>query len=469
MFFDGRFLRSRRIRYGRLSVHAIIVAAVLSCNAATHAGTIFLAPSQDNSIYSESNNSNALGQLFAGVTGLGDLRRALLQFNVAGSGIPAGSTIDSVSLDLTQTITGGNTSTVFDLRPLSAAWGEGTSIGSGQGGPPTPGDTTWNYRLYSTSLWTSPGGDFGSSSGTALFGTASTDYTVKSQPGLVADVQRWLNSPGTNFGWLLKAVNESPSIKSARAFDSRESNLGRPVLTINYTPALSPAVAWQSAVNGNWNDGTKWSGGTVPNGPGKAAALTTTTSAAVTITLNAPETVGAIQFGNFLGNPAAGYSIAGTNALSLDNSGSIAFVMVSEGRHAIAAPIDLADNLDVSLAAGSTLTIGGNIKQNSPGLSLTLSAAGTLVLAGSNNLSGGIIVTAGTLRLTSPEAVADGSSLNIYGAGPSGLNPFAAAAPAVSSAVTVPEPGTLLLAVMGFLATWHPLIRLRRRYTAGGK
>src|SRR2546430_9094649 len=52
--------------------------------------TININPSQDNSIYQESDNSNALGSLFAGTTTGGNARRALLQFSL--SAIPAGST-----------------------------------------------------------------------------------------------------------------------------------------------------------------------------------------------------------------------------------------------------------------------------------------------------------------------------------------------------------------------------------------
>ncbi len=196
---------------------------------------IVIHPSQDNSIYSESNSSNALGGLFAGETQDQALRRALLKFSIAGSGIPAGATITSVSLGLTQTKIGPGTSATFELHRLSSAWGEGTSSGTGSGGLATAGDATWNYRLYSTSLWTSPGGDFGSTSGTATIGTTVPSlYTFASQSGMVADVQSWLNSPGSNFGWILRAADESPGITTAREFGSRESLGQEPALTVNF-------------------------------------------------------------------------------------------------------------------------------------------------------------------------------------------------------------------------------------------
>src|SRR5262245_34839569 len=55
----------------------------------------------DNSIFENTDNSNGAGQyLFSGQAGLAaGIRRALIKFDVAGQ-IPAGSTINSVSLTL---------------------------------------------------------------------------------------------------------------------------------------------------------------------------------------------------------------------------------------------------------------------------------------------------------------------------------------------------------------------------------
>ena len=60
-------------------------------------------------------------------------------------------------------------------------------------------------------------------------------YTWGPTPQLTADVQNWLDAPGTNFGWILTG-NES-QLQSARRFDSRENlqTTFRPMLTIDYT------------------------------------------------------------------------------------------------------------------------------------------------------------------------------------------------------------------------------------------
>ena len=219
----------------------LLAATALSAGLGTTAkgATVSLIPSQDNSIYSEGNSSNALGPLYAGETPSLLVRRALLEFNIAASGIPTGSLINSVSLALTQTKIGPAGSATFELHPLLAAWGEGTSVGTGAGGSASAGDATWNFRLFNTNSWATPGGDFGATSGTTVFGTTNTTYTFASQAGLVTDVQNWLNSPGSNFGWVLRAANEAAV--SARELGSRESSPSlQPTLTINYTAAPEP-------------------------------------------------------------------------------------------------------------------------------------------------------------------------------------------------------------------------------------
>src|SRR4051812_22362044 len=78
--------------------------AVLGCLLATtpaFADTVVLTPSRDSSLYSnDANKSNGAGQhMFVGINNDGFQRRALVMFDVAGS-VPAGSTINSVTLTL---------------------------------------------------------------------------------------------------------------------------------------------------------------------------------------------------------------------------------------------------------------------------------------------------------------------------------------------------------------------------------
>lgn len=232
-----------------LCVVALIAAR---SDADTQAAMVGITPSLDNTIYSESTNSNALGSVFSGSNASGGVRRGLLQFDIAGN-IPAGATIQSVSLELYQLKhSSGSVVEDFVLHRLTQAWGEGTSSTvSGAGTTATSGDATWVHRLFSNDLWISPGGDFDPSvSGTGAIGIVdNTAYTFGSQSGLVADVQNWLNSPGTNFGWILRAANESmPS--NAREFASGENLTSSrwPTLTVEYTAVPEPGSLMLAAV-----------------------------------------------------------------------------------------------------------------------------------------------------------------------------------------------------------------------------
>src|SRR5947207_2629130 len=129
------------------------------------ADIINLNPSKDNTIFSDGNLSNAKGSLFAGQASFNAdfaLRRSLIQFDIA-SAIPAGSTIENVTLTLNaaRSSFGGESS----LHRLLSDWGEGTSNAgsSGSGAAATNGDATWLHTFFNfvtPQFWNTPGGDF---------------------------------------------------------------------------------------------------------------------------------------------------------------------------------------------------------------------------------------------------------------------------------------------------------------------
>ena len=199
-----------------------------------------LAPDRDNTLYEDplGQLSNGAGEnFFAGVTNQPLIRRATLHFNVAGSQIPAGATIDSVTLTLHVSRTNSGGATV-NLHRLTAAWGEGVSdaaAAEGQGGLAGPGDATWTYAFYNTSQWTNPGGDFVATPSAAAVVLTAGSYGWRS-PAMVADVQGWLDEPGGNFGWMLIGDESGPI--TTKRFDSRENAVieNRPRLTVFFTP-----------------------------------------------------------------------------------------------------------------------------------------------------------------------------------------------------------------------------------------
>lgn len=224
---------------------ALIVAGALSGigPSLTSAAIISINPIKDNTLYeyvpADGDRSNALGDhLFAGTTAMGEIRRGVLAFDIAGS-IPAGSTITGVSLSMNMSRTPFDTLRTVELHVLLADWGEGTSDAPGEegdGAPATTNDATWRHRFYDAIFWTTQGGDFsGTVSASQSVGTIG-EYTWNSAQ-MVADVQLWLNNPANNFGWLV--FGDESDIATAKRFDTREST-SPPVLTIEYTSPPTP-------------------------------------------------------------------------------------------------------------------------------------------------------------------------------------------------------------------------------------
>lgn len=207
--------------------------------------TAIINPVQDNSIYSESTNSNGLGKLYSGTNNGGSPRRALIEFDIAAA-VPAGATITAVSLDLiVDQFAASSGNDVYNLHPITTDWGEGTSSGAGGGAVAVSPDATWVEAMVGASPWTTAGGDFGPVSASQTL-TASNGTFTWSAATMITDVQNWLDTPGSNFGWMLIG-NESTS-QNARRFGSSEQGTA-PVLNVTYTLACTtpPNAVCQNA------------------------------------------------------------------------------------------------------------------------------------------------------------------------------------------------------------------------------
>ena len=225
------------------TLHALILTAGLIFIGASLASalTISIIPSKDNTLYeydpAEGDHSNGAGfHFFAGETAMGELRRGVLAFDIAGS-IPPGSTITAVSLSLNLSRTLLETARTVELHKLLADWGEGTSHAPGEegdGAPATTNDATWRHRFFDTIFWATQGGDFSATVSASQVVGSVGQYTWSSAQ-MVADVQSWLDNPSSNFGWLVLG-DESTNATSKR-FDTRES-ASPPVLTIEFTRGI---------------------------------------------------------------------------------------------------------------------------------------------------------------------------------------------------------------------------------------
>ena len=149
--------------------------------------------------------------------------------------------------------------------------------------------------------------------------------------------------------------------------------------------AASDLGVWNTDGNGGWTTGGNWSG-VLPNGSGKVATFAGKATAPRTVSLSTPQTVGTINFNN----AAAGYTISGSSALTLQLSGGSAQIFVYAGSHSISTPLNLASGVDVTvLAATDSLTLSGPIS-NTGAQALVKLGKGTLTLSGSNSFSGGL-------------------------------------------------------------------------------
>src|SRR6266702_6768218 len=203
-------MKTRLVTIPRSLVLLILTTALCSLGLSlASADTININPSKDNTLYeyipADGDRSNALGNhFFTGETAVGELRRGVIAFDITGN-VPAGSTITGVTLSMHVSRVPNNTGRTVELHRLLAAWGEGTSQGSGEEGigpPATPSDATWRHRFFDTIFWTTQGGDFSATVSASQSVGAIGVYTWSSAQ-MTADVQSWLDDPANNFGWLV--------------------------------------------------------------------------------------------------------------------------------------------------------------------------------------------------------------------------------------------------------------------------
>jgi len=225
----------------------------LVCAASAHADIATLTSSKDATLFNDGVGAKANGGNFsfyagrAGTSSNEPVRRGILAFDT--SSIPVGSTVTNVTLRLFMSQTSATSAGTFVLRRVTTNWNEGTTGGqSGNGGTAGVGDVTWVHTYWNNQFWNTPGGDFSPTTSASLSIGGFGYYTFASTSQLVADVQGWVNQPGTSFGWILSGPEQAGQ-KSARQFEARESLAQyRPLLTVTYTPP-PPTVYCTAKVN----------------------------------------------------------------------------------------------------------------------------------------------------------------------------------------------------------------------------
>jgi hypothetical protein len=191
---------------------------------------------KDNTLYDTISGdlSNGAGNhFFVGNDAFSSTKRGVISFDL--SSIPPGAVITNVELklEMSRTIAG---SEEIALHKMNQDWGEGTSHApglEGGGATSTVGDASWLHTFFSTDFWTSPGSDFDAIASDTLVVNSNGLYTWSSLE-MISDVQGWADDSSTNFGWLLKNVDETDA-QTAKRFDTKENESGRPMLTVEYT------------------------------------------------------------------------------------------------------------------------------------------------------------------------------------------------------------------------------------------
>jgi fibronectin-binding autotransporter adhesin len=192
--------------------------------------------------------------------------------------------------------------------------------------------------------------------------------------------------------------------------------------TIVATPALAQTTStwnntsagtadWQSA--GNWNNG-------VPSGVDASASVIADITAPQTINLNGTVTLGSLTIGDPTASGASSYTInpgsytSGSSTLSgrltfdVSNGSASLSQTVNSAANLIAANVALADPLTITnSAASAALTLSGTISGSG---GITKAGTGPLVLTGANTFTGGVNLSAGSLRVGNNAALGTGTA-----------------------------------------------------------
>ncbi len=167
------------------------------------------------------------------------------------------------------------------------------------------------------------------------------------------------------------------------------------MLTI-YTVATTTDGAWTADASGDWSDATKWSGGIIANAAGYTADFSTINiTVDRTVTLDTSRSIGGLKFG--------------------DTSGIQKWIINSTGDSVLT--LDTGSSAPPTITVGNTATISAALGGAN---GFTKTGVGTLVLSGSNTVSGVTRIVQGTITLANSNALQN-TTLNLDGSDAGGL------------------------------------------------
>jgi hypothetical protein len=241
-----------RAAVGNWTWAALVVGACLLRAGGAFAAMQTLAPSDDTFINqgNPGNNNGASVTFFTGTDGHGGVMRGLVRFGMP-AGLQGRVTVTGVQLTMTLDGLGPNSMTpgapaVVSLQALTQAWAEGNGIGDttttftvGQPCGGTISGVTWNQpNCALAGAWTTAGGTVvaavsGQADTTGIPVGGTVGWGSGANPGLIQDVQGWIDNPASNDGWRLASSTEGSSGLAQRYF-SKEAGATAPTLIVSY-------------------------------------------------------------------------------------------------------------------------------------------------------------------------------------------------------------------------------------------
>ncbi len=174
--------------------------------------------------------------------------RMLLRFDL--SSIPSSSRITAARLRVvvTRSPDGAGSTVLFGMHRILRPWTEGTQHGDPPGGGVGhEGESTWVHRLIPRDTWGTPGGqegvDYLAEPGSTERVGGPGAYEFEFGADELGHLQRWLQHPEENLGWMLRSQVEETA-RAARRFGAREHQdpSTRPalILTLETSPGPTP-------------------------------------------------------------------------------------------------------------------------------------------------------------------------------------------------------------------------------------
>ena len=155
-----------------------------------------------------------------------------------------------------------------------------------------------------------------------------------------------------------------------------------------------PEPTWNVPSGGSWTNNSNWNP-QFATGATPTANFTSAITGAATITLDAPETVGTINFAN-----TNTYTLQGPGSLTMQALLGPAGVNVTSGSHRIITPFQVFSDAIFNIGTSTTLSISGGLVTGA-GRTFTKSGGGTLIVINAQDYSplANLNINAGTASL----------------------------------------------------------------------